>query len=260
MPDLAAVLSLLEGFGGWTELRAAVRSGRPPHAVAAILPRRFHAEFLRLYAGILLCEASNPPDRCAGCRAWTEEGHPDLVGFGTPGEPPGIGDCRRIPAELALVPLAARRRLIVLWESDRLSLPAANSLLKVTEEPPEGGFLLFLAERNAFLGTLASRMWLFSPPPRLVRTPVAPPRSDQEWLDWLERHRRAAPEALVGEIRSWTDHLIESGCFAAARELDSLRLVVEAQRLSAAMTCDILFALLKEEVSCEQLFGDLWET
>jgi DNA polymerase-3 subunit delta' len=257
MPDLASLLADLPAWRDWV---ASARSGRTPQATAAILPSPLHREFARLFASFALCEAASPPDACPGCRAWSSEGHPDLILLGGEGEAPGIDLCRRIPFELGLAPVAARRRIVVVGGADRLSLPASNSLLKIAEEPPEGGILLFVAERNAFLPTLASRLRFVVLPPEGLRSPSSPPRSDEEWLTWIERRRRATTESLVLELRSWIDHALETGMTERARELETLRLVAEGQRLPAPMVVDLAFGLLKEGLSCESLFGSVWET
>lgn len=58
--------------------------------------------------------------------------------------------------------LAARQegsgRLAIIQQADLLTTEAANALLKLLEEPPKHLFLLLLAQRDAFLPTIRSRL------------------------------------------------------------------------------------------------------
>jgi DNA polymerase-3 subunit delta' len=49
-----------------------------------------------------------------------------------------------------------------LYGCDRLSLPAGNSLLKITEEPPEKGRILLFLEEDNLIPTLRSRLVIFT--------------------------------------------------------------------------------------------------
>jgi hypothetical protein len=61
-----------------------------------------------------------------------------------------------------LAPFEARGQVFVLAEADTLSPEAADSLLKVLEEPPEGSprhFLLLVPSQQDLLPTVRSRSW-----------------------------------------------------------------------------------------------------
>ena len=80
---------------------------------------------------------------------------------GTGDKPPVIGDpakanyegsCRWLIENFALMPMESKRRFAVVRCADKLNVQAANSLLKLAEEPPNHGVILFLMEDGRFGG------------------------------------------------------------------------------------------------------------
>jgi len=232
----------------WKELSSALEAGVVPQSVVFCAPSLFHEPFVSLYAHALFSGNGS---------GWIGENHPDLICLGTPETPPGIEACREQLAELYSRPVAAPYRLAVIHCADRLSLPAANSLLKVTEEPPPRGRILFLLEEENLLPTLRSRSWILRMPPEEVLTPVAPPRSDEEWVHWLSEVSSWKTEALLLRATAWARWYALAGQFQKAADLDSLVALIQKAKLSASMAIDLIFLITREECTFEDFLDSL---
>jgi len=172
---------------------------RLPHALLFAGPRgvgkRALAEKL---AAILLCEslgeyntkAYRPCDECASCR-WMKSGtHPDFR-LVTPNNEKeteevagenvtkkdkdtekakkqtsssiGIDQIRTLEDFVFIGSHRNARRVILITEAEAMTIPAANSLLKILEEPPPNVyFILITANQKKLLPTLRSRSRLVS--------------------------------------------------------------------------------------------------
>lgn len=97
--------------------------------------------------------------RCLDCLQVDQGVHPDLV-FVTSPEDKDLGvDAARSVVESAFVyPTQSRVKVFVLEGADRMTLPAANALLKTLEEPPSTARFFLLAESAArVIPTIRSR-------------------------------------------------------------------------------------------------------
>ncbi len=232
-------LAVLEASQGWKEIVAAVGMKRCPQSVAVVLPETIQKMFVENYGKLILGDSP----------VWKDGAHPDLVQAGRHLEPPSIDDCRTLQGELALHPLVSDRRMAVIWSADKLSLEASNSLLKLTEEPPEHGCILFVSEEDKLIPTIKSRVWSVRIDPH--------PGSPEEWAEWIADGRKKDPEILCLEIGSWIRHLTEKGNFKRAAELDSLVRLMGSKRLSVPMIQDLTYMVVKEGIPCEQIFGNI---
>lgn len=227
MSDLAANVT-------WQEILAETEAGNIPHCRAIAAPSKFHQEIAQALARKIL--GSFRPE------------HPDLIIVGTLDKAPNIDLCRQLIADIALKPLESPRRLGVIMSSDKLLLPAANSLLKLAEEPPSHAVLLFLMEDGRlFLPTLRSRS-------RFSRIVIAEkveskelPRNDSEWLKWLAEARKLDAQTIAEELEAWAAYELSGKNFPLAERLDKLRLIAEKKNLSAAMLCDLIILTLRED-------------
>lgn len=261
MSDISSVLDV-ETTEEWRGLEAMLSGGRLPQALRAILPVGSWERFRDLFARKMLCSSGTGGDSCAGCLGWTADGHPDLVVAGTWGSPPGVEECLAFQAALQLKPVLALRRLGVVSCSDELSLPAANSLLKLAEEPPEGVHILFLAGRDNIIPTIRSRTWSvafgdFGSPPR---DPSPPPSEPAEWAAWFESAKKLAPAEVAASADSWADWFASRGEWMLAAELKNLSYMADKRHMPSSMIQDALYAVLREGVRVEEIFGDLRET
>jgi DNA polymerase-3 subunit delta' len=262
MSDFSPVLTDWVKSREWIELSDMIRSGGAPQALAAILPAESAADFRDRFARLALCLSGTGEDGCESCASWTRDGHPDMIIGGEWGEPPGIADCIELQWQMGLKPVVAAGRLGVIPRAEGLSLPAANSLLKITEEPPAGGRILFIAERDEFIPTIRSRVWTFrlnSGDSELISAPKAPPGNGAEWAEWLESTRKNSLDGLAQEVREWVLELCGRGEWRLAASLENAIFLAQKRHLPVSMAQDALFAILMKGVNDGKIFGDLRE-
>ncbi len=132
----------------------------------------------RWFSAWLNCDAAGnePCGTCKACRAWAGGSHPDYLEVAS-ARVTAQGRVNRRP-EIRIGQLVAREgesdeplstwlsrrpvnrhRVAVLDGADRLTLPAANSFLKMLEEPPGWARIVLIAPaRHSLLPTIASRV------------------------------------------------------------------------------------------------------
>ena len=134
-------------------------------------------QFARAVTQQVMCKTQQGCGRCPSCLLLAQEGHPDVLTM----QPEGKSHAHKIDAVRQIVELAGTttyqggRRVIQIFEAERLNLAGANGLLKFLEEPPAGThFILSTHLPGRLPATVLSRC-------RLVRVPSAP--EDLSWLD-----------------------------------------------------------------------------
>lgn len=147
-------------------LKTHLQDGRVAHAYLFAGPdgvgkRRLAFEM----AKALNCTASGgqPCDACTVCRQITRGTHPDVhsVVSGGASDQIKIDMIRHVIGRVALRPYSAEFQVAILEGAERLTEEAANSLLKVLEEPSaHTRFILTTAQFSACLPTIASRCQL----------------------------------------------------------------------------------------------------
>ncbi|NNC22666.1 hypothetical protein HKX42_02270 [Salinisphaera sp. USBA-960] len=116
---------------------------------------------------------------CAGCRLYAAGTHPDLTTL-VPAEVGGeikVDQVRAFANTLRLTPQYPMGRLGWIAPLERLNRSAANSALKIIEEPPVGSIIVAVSERpSAIPPTIVSRFTVWR---------LAPPTSEagRDWLD-----------------------------------------------------------------------------
>ena len=252
MPDLSADVA-------WQEILSETQAGNIPHCRAIAAPSKFHDEIIEALAKLIL--GSYRPN------------HPDLLVIGSIDKPAPIGNsetmndaeyknsARWLIEDIALKPLEAQRRLGVVMCADRLLKPAANSLLKLAEEPPTHAYLLFLMEDGRmFLPTLRSRSRFSVIVSHDDKEAYAMPSSEPEWLEWLTNTRKASDiDAIIQDLDSWSNFAAFNNDFGLAARLDRLRLTADRKNLSVPFLCDMIILTLKgDNRNIEHIFNDLW--
>src|SRR5690554_1162733 len=204
----------LQGFQAARDLLLQLGKGgllfTGPEGVGRRQLARWHVARLNCSEG-----GAEPCGRCASCRLW-HGGHPDYrdvapaatTGSGRLNRKPEIRIGQLVPregqAEESLSEWLERRplhhrRVAVIDSADRLTTAAANSFLKMLEEPPSWATVILIApDRHSLLPTIASRVTALrlgtvdtsdlepaDHPAHLLGTPgpLARPRNDQAgWL------------------------------------------------------------------------------
>lgn len=167
-------------------LRSAVRVARPAHAYFFVGPAGTGRRLLALaFAQFLNCERPADGDACGTCRTCrriAEGNHPDvrvldianrqfLVAVGKEhkdkedqtDQPRAlkqipIDQIRALKHDAYFPPYEARTKVYIIADAELLSLGAANSLLKVLEEPPPDVIIILIAETTVPLpATITSR-------------------------------------------------------------------------------------------------------
>ena len=239
----------------WQEILRETEAGDIPHCRAIAVKSACNHEIIETYARLTLGSY--------------RETHPDLLVIGSPSKAPYIdvntnekdynNTCRGLIDNIALKPLEATRRLGVIQCADKLLLPAANSLLKLAEEPPGHAVLLFLMEDGRlFLPTLKSRSRFNTITIAEREESRRMPQTDSEWLSWLAETRKSktGPDKAAGDLRAWSNYEAGAKNYVKAAKLEQLRILAEgaAERksLSLAMLCDVIILTLKEGLTWKE--------
>ena len=149
-------------------LGRALGEGRTAHAYLVTGPEHVGKMTLALdLARAVNClGAERPCDACAQCRRVDQGLHADVRVVGVEPGPSGgrqrvaigIDQVREVQREASLKPYEGSSRVFIFDRAERLTEEAANSLLKILEEPPDQVVLVLLASDDSeVLPTILSR-------------------------------------------------------------------------------------------------------
>lgn len=249
-------MSNLTANVAWQEIVHETEAGNIPHCRAISAPVSVHSEITETLARMIL--------------GTYRPAHPDFLAIGTSDKAPQIGEygkpsyehsCRWLIDNIALKPMEAARRLAVINCADKLNKPAANSLLKLAEEPPSHAYLLFLMEDGRlFLPTLKSRSRFTAVTLREPTQSTKIPLDAHEWAQWLAKARKSTgePDTITPELEAWGNYALETGNFDLAEQTERLRLISSRKNLSVPMLCDIIIlALMEGSTDIERILDDI---
>jgi DNA polymerase-3 subunit delta' len=115
----------------------------------------------RALAAHLFCRHGEDPapcGRCAGCLQLASGSHPDFLHIAPQGAVIKIDQVRELKKTVSFPPLEGETRVVLLEDVHTMRREAANSLLKLLEEPPPGNILLLTADDSEpLLPTIVSR-------------------------------------------------------------------------------------------------------
>ena len=159
-----------------------------------------------------------PCGHCSGCRHFASGNHPDFFHIVPQGAFIRIDQIRALKKALTFSPLEAPLRVILLEDLQAMRREAANSLLKILEEPPRDNlFLLIGLENEPTLATITSRCQVipFYPlPVDLAATIIQRlhPDLDQEQAKLLAHLVNGCPGQVAGgefvRMLDWRDRIL----------------------------------------------------
>jgi DNA polymerase-3 subunit delta' len=249
----------------WNTLMAARAARRMPHALLLVGPvgmgkRAFASKLSQALSCEQPQENGHNCGSCSGCYLQQAGSHPDHITL-LPEEGKqaiSVEQVRQIHDRLALKAKKSRFKTVIIFPTEGMTLNAANSLLKVLEEPPGETVIILISSAFSQLPiTIRSRcqrLW-FTPPQR------------QEAQIWLQRHLSPPPQdldlmnllALVGGAPLRALEYIERG-FLSRRKLFIKNLFFLVQEKSDPL--DIVQNCLKDELGeplywMSTLIGDM---
>lgn len=183
----------------WALLTTAQKNGRLPHALLLAGGSGLGKwQFAQQLAHALLCqspdESGKPCDACQACHLFQVGTHPDLQRV-EPDEASKSGDIRiddirEMSHKEALTAQAGGNKVILIHPAERMTMAAANSLLKTLEEPsPQTRIILVSSHPHRLPATIRSRCQQirFTPPPQ------------EQAVSWLEQQGVTADsQTLLG--------------------------------------------------------------
>ena len=118
----------------------------------------------------LLCKSiSNngmPCNNCSICKQIINQNHPDVLLVNKNDQSIRVNDIRFIKSEIIKSGMESNIRILIIQNSELLTLSAANSLLKMLENPNNNTFIFLLTNyKDKLLSTILSRVQtIFFPP------------------------------------------------------------------------------------------------
>ncbi len=211
-------LGLVGHAARWDALRRAFASDRVPQSLLISGPAHTGKWTLaRAWAQLLLCPNAGanivdglpaPCLKCRTCHQVEVETFPDLrvvrpiINKSNPQRAPEALDsssilidaARDFVAEAGYRPTVGERKVMMIYQADRLAPEAQNTLLKTLEEPGSGVKIVLITDRPLdLLPTIRSRCWQ-------LQLGLASPRDIQSWL--AEHFPQLAPALLARAVEA----------------------------------------------------------
>ena len=178
---------------------------------------------LRL-AQILNCSQPTPEgpcQSCSACRKILSGNHPDVFWLKPLKTTIGIEQVLAWQQKVYLKHYEGKYKVFIIEQADTVTLPAANALLKVIEEPPERTVIILCAENaERFLKTIQSRAQLV----------YFPNLSEETWLTGLgEVDQQEALQAfrLSGKNQNLATAILKHGVPMLEEWIEKFRTSVE---------------------------------
>ena len=231
----------------WRRLGA--RMVQLPHALLFVGPQGMgKTQVAQHLAQALLCEQTDasgaPCGACKGCYLSVAGNHPDftLVAPPEPGKNIAVDQIRTLGELAALKPHTAKRRAIILAPADAMNVFAANSLLKLLEEPPPENYLILVSARPGRLpATIRSRCTrVVFPVPAATDALawLAPQLPDATAAAELLTVAEGAPVAALSLAEEWsarTTTLLADTMAVAGGKADALNTAGQWKKLGARL-------------------------
>jgi DNA polymerase III subunit delta' len=137
-----------------------IETGNLAHAYLLSGPNSIgKSTVIKKMAGILQCE-NDFCHECKNCKQIARGGHPEVIELVDNKESIKIDEVRKIIESLSMTG-HSKYRILLVQKLERMTLDAANSFLKILEEPPRKTIFLMTTDRLRFiLPTITSRVRL----------------------------------------------------------------------------------------------------
>ncbi|WP_225420263.1 DNA polymerase III subunit delta' [Paucilactobacillus nenjiangensis] len=116
------------------------------------------AQWIAMRLFCLHVENNQPDETCEECQRILSGNHPDIVEVEPDGRQIKVDQVRYLKSEFSKSAVEGSIKIFMIKQADKMTVNAANSLLKFLEEP-EGDFIAFLmtANKSSILPTIQSR-------------------------------------------------------------------------------------------------------
>lgn len=208
-------------------LAAHLKTGRIAHTYLFTGPEgEAKSEAVLAFARALNCEkGSDPFCECNSCRKIGNRNHPDVRWLGEDEKVRSIKieEIRSLIHGASLKPYEGKWKVFILIGADRLTLEAANALLKTLEEPPEHSVFILLAENKThLLETIQSRSFEIRTPPAPQKDPLEEPAvrklHEKGPGPFLEALRASDRQELTGQLEKAMLYLKDRSCESFAKD------------------------------------------
>ena len=110
-------------------------------------------------ASTILCKGNDKPcGECNACIKIIHGNHPDVKIISLKGKSIGVDNIRDLIDEIYTKPYEGDKKVVIIKNSDRITVQGKNAILKTLEEPSKDTTIIMLAENiNAILQTIQSR-------------------------------------------------------------------------------------------------------
>lgn len=206
-------------------LEKAARENRVAHLLLFHGGSALHQREVALrLAQILNCRSAaseRPCQECATCRKILSGNHPDVSWLRPIKATIGIEQVLTWQEKVYLKHYEGDYKVSIVEQADSLTLPAANSLLKVVEEPPERTVIILCAQNaEGILPTIQSRSQLV----------FFPNLSEGTWLRGLgevDGQEASLAFRLSGRNQNLATDILQQGVFLLQEWIDKFRTAVE---------------------------------
>lgn len=249
---------------GEAYLSKVLEGRKPSHAYLFFGPgNSAKEEKAAAFAAALLCRnpGENACGDCASCRKIKSGNHPDLRIISPEGEKIKIDQIRALKNETQFGAVESGWKIFIIRRSDLMTEQAAQSLLKILEEPPRQIILILTAPHpGAILPTLSSRcQWvpLQSPDSSSRKAGLIEERGISEELAHLLASLQVADE----DMEAWEEMLkeIPEGLFSEpsrAFEIFEKVSLIEDYKESGAAVADLFLAFYRDVMTLKAGWED----
>ncbi|WP_165482672.1 hypothetical protein [Legionella gresilensis] len=253
MPTLNPIIIEAEHLKFWQHFKDAYSSKRLAHAL--LLRSSSISKLATLYnqmLATLLCKNDNhqPCDSCKSCLLINQETHPDLYQIKPEktGTAIKVEQIRDLHHSLYTSPQVSENKVILILNAERMNHAAANSLLKILEEPPANIYFILTIESISTLpATIFSRCqhWFF-------------PDSNHE-DDYFLQNDKYLSENTQTELFKQKENFIDD-LIAIRRERASINIIAEKWAAYELVELTRLLYLLTAQMIHNYFYKDVTQT